>query len=84
MGKAASRRRSILKPFDASDIRVREAEPEETFSKAFREKKGEPFVNPIGDTIVEREAARPSPKTAAPTTEPATKSSKFKQSRMGK
>ena len=90
-GKVASRRRSILKPFAASEIRVREdtvetaeSVPEAAFDKEVRE----PFVNPIDDKIVERAVTTTLFKTAGEgdlsSAETSRKISKFKQSRVKK
>ena len=86
--KVASRRRSILKPFVASEIRVREEpvnmEPGAAFNKEVRE----PFVNPIDDRIVERAVttalSNTSGKEEESSMETSRKVSKFKQSRVKK
>ena len=90
-GKVASRRRSILKPFAASEIRVREdaedtavSEPDAAFNKEIRE----PFVNPIDDRIIERVVTTALSQTASEedlaSAEAPRKISKFKQSRVKK
>ena len=90
-GKVVSRRRSILKPFAASEIRVREDAVETAVSvpeAAFEEEVREPFVNPIDDKIVERAVTTALSKTAGEgdlsPAETSRKISKFKQSRVKK
>jgi hypothetical protein len=80
------RRRSILKPFDASDIQVRSIEASEFKSETgFAAAVREPFIDPIADQVVEREVVAALPmEPFLPAADSTKKVSKFKQSRAGK
>ncbi len=79
-----ARRRSILKPFDASEICLRpESDPEapEQFARAAEVR--EPWNNPVGELVVEREVTEKGQEPWEPQ-KPTKRVSLFKQSRMKK
>ena len=76
-------RKGILKPYSDTDLRVwpeaRRAAVEDN-PPAEEMTPREPFVNPIGDVVVEKEVIPP--ETSAVDMPPAKRVSKFKQARM--